>query len=177
MRALIVYESMYGNTRAIAQAIADGLKPRADVELVPVGQATPQLLAWADLVVVGAPTHAHGMSHPSTRRGAAEAIVKPGNALRLEPEAEATGVREWLAGMPRANGTPAVAFDTRIKAPSIITGRASSGIAKALNSHGFTLATEPESFLVTTQNVLIEGELERAREWAAGFVGGLVAVG
>jgi hypothetical protein len=46
-----------------------------------------------------------------------------------------------------------------------------------LNSHGFTLATEPESFLVTTQNVLIEGELERAREWAAGFVGGLVAVG
>jgi hypothetical protein len=177
MRALVVYESMYGNTRAIAQAIADGLKPRAEVQLVPVGQATPQLLAWAELVVVGAPTHAHGMSSASTRRGAGDAIVKPGNTLRLEPEAEAIGVREWLAAMPRANGKSAVAFDTRIKAPSIITGRASSGIAKALQAHGFTLTAEPESFLVTTQNVLVDGELERAREWAADLVGGLVAVG
>src|SRR6188768_1862470 len=108
MRALIVYESMYGNTRAIAQAIADGLKPGAEVELVPVGQATPELLAWAELVVVGAPTHAHGMSHPSTRLSASEAVVKPGNTLRLEPEAEATGVREWLAAMPRGNGRSAV---------------------------------------------------------------------
>lgn len=177
MRALIVYESMYGNTRAIAQAIADGLKPRAEVELLPVGQATAQLVAWADLVIVGAPTHAHGMSSSSTRRNAGGAIVKPGNTLRLEPEAEAIGVREWLAQMPRGNGKEAVAFDTRIKAPALITGRASSGIAKALQGHGFTLATEPESFLVTTQNVLVSGELERAREWAAGLVGGLVAVG
>jgi flavodoxin-like protein len=177
MRTLVVYESMYGNTRAIAQAIADGLRPSADVELVPVGQATPRQVTEADLVVVGAPTHAHGMSSASTRRGAGDAIVKPGNTLRLEPEAEAIGVREWLAAMPRANGKAAVAFDTRIKAPSIITGRASSGIAKALHNHGFILATEPESFLVTTQNVLVEGELERAREWAAGLVGGLIAVG
>ena len=177
MRALIVYESMYGNTRAIAQAIADGLKPRAEVELVPVGQATPQLVASADVVVVGAPTHIHGMSSTSSRRSAGEATVKPGNTLRLEPEAEAIGVREWLAALPLGKGKAAVAFDTRIKAPAIITGRASSGIAKALHNHGFTLATQPESFLVTTQNVLVDGELERAREWGAGLVGGLVAVG
>jgi hypothetical protein len=95
----------------------------------------------------------------------------------LEPDAEAKGVREWLATLPNGTGHAAVAFDTRIKAPSIITGRASSGIAKALRGHGFQIVAEPESFLVTSQNVLVEGELGRAQEWAEGLVGGLVAVG
>ena len=177
MRALIVYESMFGNTHAIAEAIADALKPRAEVELVPVGRATPQLVAWAELILVGAPTHAHSLSSTSSRRSAADRIVQPGNTLRLEPEAEATGVREWLASLPAGSGKSTVAFDTRIKAPAIITGRASSSIAKALHSHGFRLVTEPESFLVTSQNELVEGELERARDWAGQLVGGLVAVG
>jgi hypothetical protein len=176
MRTLIVYESMFGNTRHIAEAIAAALKPRSEVEIVPVGQATPQLVAWADLVVVGAPTHAHGMSSSNTRSNAADRVVQPGNSLQLEPEAEAIGVREWLAKLPKGTGKAAVAFDTRIKAPSIITGRASTSIAKALHAHGFKLAIEPESFLVTTHNGLVEGELERAREWAEALVGGLVPV-
>ncbi len=96
--------------------------------------------------------------------------------LHLEPEAEALGIRDWLASLPKESGKAAVAFDTRIKAPSIVTGRASVGIAKALRGHGFELVTEPESFLVTSHNELIEGELERAREWAESLVGGLVAV-
>jgi flavodoxin-like protein len=175
MRTLIVYESMFGNTRHVAEAIAAGLTPRSEVEIVPVGEATAQLVAGADLLVVGAPTHIHGMSSATSRRSAADRVVQPGNTLQLEPEAEATGIREWLATLPKGTGKAAVAFDTRIKAPSIITGRASSGIAKALRGHGFTLATEPESFLVTSQTELVEGELERAREWAAGLVGGLVA--
>jgi len=177
MRTLIVYESMYGNTRRIAEAITEGLMPGSEVDMLPVGQATPQDVAWADLVVVGAPTHAHGMSSPTSRRSAADMVVKPGSNLQLEPEAEAVGIRDWLASLPKASGKAAVAFDTRIKAPSIITGRASVGIAKALRAHGFELATEPESFLVTSHNELIDGELERAREWAAGLVGGVVAVG
>jgi flavodoxin-like protein len=175
MRTLIVYESMFGNTRHVAEAIAAALKPRSEIEIVPVGKAAPQLVAWADLLIVGAPTHAHGMSNTNSRHNAADRVVQPGNTLQLEPEAEAIGIREWLATLPKGTGKAAVAFDTRIKAPSIITGRASSGIAKALRGHGFNLAAEPESFLVTSQTELVEGELERAREWAAGLVGGLVA--
>jgi flavodoxin-like protein len=177
MRTLIVYESMYGNTRRIAEAIVDGLTPGSEVDLLPVGQATPQDVAWADLVVVGAPTHGHGMSSATSRHSAAHSVVKPGSDLHLEPEAEALGIRDWLAGLPRGSGKRAVAFDTRIKAPAIITGRASVGIANALRSHGFELVTEPESFLVSSHNELIEGELERARKWAESLVGGLVAVG
>jgi Flavodoxin domain len=177
MRTLIVYESMYGNTRRIAEAITEGLTPGSEVDLLPVGQATPQDVAWADLVVVGAPTHIHGMSSATSRRSAADNIVKPGSNLHLEPEAEALGIRDWLDSLPKGSGKAAVAFDTRIKAPSIITGRASVGIAKALRGRGFELVTEPESFLVTSHNELIDGELERAREWAESLVGGLVAVG
>jgi flavodoxin-like protein len=177
MRTLIVYESMFGNTRHVAEAIAAALKPRSEIEIVPVGKAAPQLVAWADLLIVGAPTHAHGMSNTNSRHNAADRVVQPGNTLQLEPEAEAIGIREWLATLPKGTGKAAVAFDTRIKAPSIITGRASTNIAKALHTHGFKLAIEPESFLVTTQNGLVEGELERAGAWAEGLVGGLVPVG
>ena len=177
MRALIVYESMFGNTREIAAAIADGLRTHTEVELVPVSKATPELVAWAELLVVGAPTHAHGMSSTSSRHSAAERTEEPGGSLHLEPQAEAVGIREWLAELPAGNGKLAIAFDTRIKAPAILTGRASSGIAKALHNHGFEVSTEPESFLVTSQNGLVPGELDRARDWGASLIGGLVAVG
>ena len=73
MRALVVYESMYGNTHVVAQHIADGLRPTFEVDVVPVGEATPERVAVADLVVAGGPTHAHGLSRLSTWRAAVEA--------------------------------------------------------------------------------------------------------
>ena len=103
MRTLIVYESMYGNTRRVAEAIADGLGQRTEVEIAPIGQATAQLVAQADLLIVGAPTHIHGMSSATSRRGAAADAAKPGSNLHLEPDAEAKGVREWLAGLPKSH--------------------------------------------------------------------------
>ena len=177
MHILIVYESMFGNTRRVAQAIAEGLRTSSEVEIVPVGQATPLMVSAAEMLIVGAPTHVHGMSSATSRHGAAEQATRPASAVSLEPNAEAAGIRDWLATLPKESGKPAVAFDTRIKAPSIITGRASSGIAKALRAHGFEVVAEPESFLVTSQNELVEGELDRARSWAEGLVGGLVAIG
>jgi hypothetical protein len=65
MRALVVYTSMYGNTHAVAVSIAAGLSTGHDVTLAPVTRATPELVAAADLLVVGGPTHLHRMS---TRR-------------------------------------------------------------------------------------------------------------
>jgi len=53
MRALVVYESMYGNTHVVASNIADGLRADYEVTLVPVAEATPALVAGADLLVVG----------------------------------------------------------------------------------------------------------------------------
>src|SRR5690242_19397342 len=68
MRAVVVYESMYGNTHLIADAIGRGLVAAAcQVDVVPVDRAGQQMLADADLVVVGGPTHAHGISRDSTR--------------------------------------------------------------------------------------------------------------
>jgi flavodoxin len=75
MRALVVYESMYGNTRVVANRIADGLRATHEVTVVPVGEATPELLAGADLVVAGGPTHMHGMSSASSRRMAVQAAA------------------------------------------------------------------------------------------------------
>ena len=64
MHTLVVYESMFGNTHKIADGIAAGLRPTGEVRVVPVHEATDELVAWADLVVVGGPTHIHGMTRP-----------------------------------------------------------------------------------------------------------------
>ena len=68
MRALVVYESMYGNTHVIADHIADGLRADYEVTVVPVGKATPELVAAAELVVAGAPTHLRRLSSVKSRR-------------------------------------------------------------------------------------------------------------
>jgi hypothetical protein len=169
MRALVVYESMYGNTHAIADAIAEGIRATGEVRVVPVADAAPQMVVWADLVIVGGPTHAHGMSTSGSRKSAVESAAKPDgwSEVSLDPAAEGLGIREWFESVGDAAGKPAAAFDTRAKAPAILTGRASSGIAKGLRSHGFRLLVDPESFLVDTHQRLIGGEMERATAWGA----------
>ena len=87
MKVVIVYESMYGNTHHVANTIGAGLRGVADVAVVPVEQASEELVDTADLLVVGGPTHVHGMSRPSTRKAAVEALAK-NEALELDPEAE-----------------------------------------------------------------------------------------
>ena len=81
MRALVVFESMYGNTHLIAGEIADGLRAGYEVTLVPVAGATAELVAGADLLVAGAPTHMHGLSSIVTRQMAARAAAKNGSGL------------------------------------------------------------------------------------------------
>ena len=96
VHALVVYESMFGNTAAIARAIADGLCSRLDVEIVEVSKA-PTRLGEIDLVVAGGPTHVFGLSRPSTRRSA-------GSRLRRASCRRASGS---ASGSPRYSTAPA----------------------------------------------------------------------
>ena len=99
MRAVIIYESMFGNTHAIADAIAKGLEPLDTVVMVPVGDAGRERLDDADLLVVGGPTHFHGMSRPRTRKWAAATAQKPKKDLVLDRDAQGPGVRDWLRSL------------------------------------------------------------------------------
>jgi hypothetical protein len=166
MQAVVVYESMYGNTHLVADAIAAGLQDSFEVTVVPVAEAGPAVLADADLVVVGGPTHAHGVSRPATRQAASEAGAKPDSGVTMEPGALGPGLREWFTSLGHYP-VKAAAFDTRIHGPSVVTGRAAKGVTRLLRGHGFDVAVKPESFLVTRQNVLDPGEATRARDWAA----------
>jgi hypothetical protein len=176
MRTLVVYESMYGNTHAVALAIAEGIRSTAQVWVVPVAEATAELVDWAELVIVGGPTHARGMSTPASRTNAADEAKTPDgwSQLTLDPAAGGPGVREWLEKLGNGTGKGAAAFDTRVPAPAIITGRASTAIAKELRDHGFRLVADPESFIVDTHQRLRSGEQERATKWGSHLVAALV---
>jgi hypothetical protein len=165
VRALVVYESVYGNTRAVAEAIAEGLAPLGEVELQPAheaGAATNR-----DLLVAGGPTHMHGLTSSFSRRAAVKAGEEDGVAV--EPGAgEERGLRQWLADQSGA-GQRAAAFDTRIDRSPKLTGMAARGIARRLHGAGFELIADPESFFVEdSEGPLADGELERARAWGAG---------
>ena len=164
MRAVVVYESMYGNTHLVADAIGAGLGTAFDVAVVPVSQAGPAVLAGADLVVVGGPTHVHGMSRESTRKAAVEDADKPDSGLETERDALGPGLREWFESLGHYPAK-AAAFDTRMPGPAAFTGRASKRLERLLRAHGFDVVAEPESFLVTRQNQLVADESDRAREW------------
>jgi hypothetical protein len=159
---------MYGNTHAVAEAIGGGLGAAMDadvvVEVVSVHEATPSVLAGADLLVVGGPTHAHGVSRAATRASAIEDAANPEKHLELDPDAEGDGLREWFDGLSEL-GVKAAAFDTRVDMAVAFTGRASKGIAKRLRRHGCQLVLDPESFLVTKETELEPHEVERATAW------------
>jgi hypothetical protein len=164
MHAIVVYESMYGNTRHVAEAIARGLDASTPVRVVPVSMAQDIEPADYDLIVVGGPTHVHAMSRQSTRHAAQEAAMASAGDLAMEPDATSEGVREWLGSLSGMAGY-AAAFDTRLDAAPLLTGRASKGIARLLESGGFALVAEPESFLVDKDTHLLAGEEERAQAW------------
>ena len=167
MRAMVVYESMFGNTHTVAEQIGRGLGADFDVTVLSVGDAIAHPLADVDLVVVGGPTHAHGMSRHNSRNSAVEQAERDPD-LTIEPDAAGPGLRDWfktLDSVTSVTSVRAAAFDTRIDAPEILTGHASSGIAKQLRRHGFDLVVEPESFLVDRHSHLLPGEDERATEW------------
>lgn len=163
MTVLVVYESMYGNTHVVADAIARGLgEAGVPAEVLSIREAWGRPLGPEDALVVGGPTHGHGLSREASRGQAVQDAER--HQRTVDASAEGPGVREWLASLPEGTGR-AAAFDTRIKGPRLLTGQASRKIADVLEEHGHRVVAQPESFLVTTGNELVPGEADRARQW------------
>jgi len=162
MNAAVVYESMFGNTRAIAMAVADGLAEHADVTTFNVVDAPNRFDAGTRLLVVGGPTHAFGLSRASTRRSAVDQ-----GALGIDPDRP--GLREWLASLSPTHPELAVAiFDTRLVKPRWLPGSAARSAERLLRRLGLARVTPPVSFFVTgVDGPLVDGEIDRARRWGA----------
>ncbi|MDX3659567.1 hypothetical protein PV646_19880 [Streptomyces sp. ID05-26A] len=158
--ALVVYESMFGNTKEIAEAVAEGLRATMTVEVVEVGSAPVELGDQVGLLVVGGPTHAFSMSRPSTR---ADAATKGADAQA----AAGTGLREWAERIGKGSVHPPVAaFDTKVK--GLMTGSAARAAIKLFRRAHFPLLLAAENFYVDgTVGPLLEGEPGRARTWGA----------
>lgn len=154
MKALVVYESFGGNTKAVAEAISEGLaRHHLDTEVVGVDIAPPLQKIRVDLLVAGAPTHAFGLSGEDTS----------GDAHRHEGDLLPSGMRGWLDSGPAS--LLAATFDTHVRHPNL-PGHAGHQAAKKLRRLGCRILAKPESFDVDSQDgPLLAGELDRARSW------------
>jgi len=158
MRSLVVYESSFGNTQRLAQTVAEALSEEGEVTVRAVDEPLPPLHGF-DLMVVGAPTHVHGLSSRMSRKGALEQQGREGEV--------GIGVRGWLERLPLLGRPPVAVFDTRAHKSELLVGSAAHGMAHRLRKKGYRLAVEPESFFVEgTPGPLAAGEGERAAGWA-----------
>ena len=150
MKTLVIYDSMYGNTEKIAQAIAGGLAGGGCTEVLHVSAVKLQEVTSANLLIVGSPTQG---GRPTK------------------------DIYAFLHGLPSLKVTRVAAFDTRfdihecspgLRALMHAIGYAAGKIARSLSAKGGEIAAAPEGFIVTATNgPLRQGELERAAEWAA----------
>jgi flavodoxin len=150
---MVVYDSQFGNTGQIAQAIGDTLGSQDDVEIIRVSDVGPEQLAGLGLLIVGSPTQ------------------------KFRPTAATTNL---LKGIPKSGlkGVKVAAFDTRftmseIEKSSVLPffvrmfGYAAKLISDKLEGKGGEVVMPPEGFYVEgVEGPLQEGELERAADWA-----------
>ena len=142
MKAIVIYDSQYGNTERIAQAIADALSQFGPARAVRVAKESSGSLEGIDLLLMGCPTQGW----------------RP--TLAIQSFLEQVPEGSW-------SGLAAAAFDTRFRAPRLFTGSAAGRIAQSLQQKGCSLLLPAESFFVKgTPGPLLDGELERAANWA-----------
>jgi len=156
MKAVIVYESLWGNTAAVAKAIAAGLGP--GVPALSTREAGLQDVSGSDLIVAGAPLL--GFSLPTEAMRAS--IRGQASTHKVPPDLSSPTMRAWLAELPRGSGRCA-AFETRIWWSP---GSAAGTILTLLNSLGYQPLEKGARFIITgTYGPMKAGELERARLW------------
>ncbi|HEX6128529.1 MAG TPA: flavodoxin family protein [Candidatus Limnocylindria bacterium] len=151
MKSLVVYVSHKGNTQRVAEAIGDVLAAHGTVDVLPVEEAPPIMEEDIDLLMIGGPTEGHGMTP------------------------EMSGFLDRL-DVASVRGRAVAAFDTRVNWPRILSGSAADGIGKRLEAAGAMVFKPQGSFIVSTEPVLLPGELERAREWAESVARSVVPV-
>lgn len=142
MNILVIYDSTYGTTEQVAQAIVDALGGRASVRLMRVNKVQHSDLEDVDLLVLGCPTHRRKPTH------AVSAFLDCVSKRSLE-------------------GISAAAFDTRYRRPRLLTGSAATTVAKSLRKAGADVGAPAESFFVASREGPLEpGESDRAADWA-----------
>lgn len=155
MHSLVVYESLFGNTQLVADAVAGVLERQGPSRAVSVDALTGGDLDDVDLLVVGVPTHAWGLPRRRTW------VPKPS-----DPQPRLL-VREWLQQLADGRGRQCAAFAIRLDQPRVLTGSAAGGVARRLRRRGWTPAVSPASFVVpSTEGPISPDEIERARRWA-----------
>ena len=161
-RALVVYESVFGDGRTIAHAIADGLSASLPADVVAAAEAPAEIGPDVGLLVVGGPNHAFGMPRPSTREGA----VKQYGADIADT---GTGLHEWLESVRiGTSGLPAAAFDTRSSGHPVLAkmDHAARTEEKLLTRLGAEVVAPAEHYaVVDAKGPLVDGEEDRARRW------------
>ncbi len=158
MRAIVVYESLWGNTAAVARAIVEGIG--AGAQALSTAQATGAAIAGADLIVAGAPVL--GFRLPTDKM--LKTIGASAARERVAPDLSQPSMRSWLDALPKGSGRSAV-FETRLK---ISPGRATGAIARGLEGAGYRPIAKAQRFIVKGKyGPLRDGELERAKAWGA----------
>lgn len=157
MEAIVVYESHWGNTAAVAEAIAAGIGEGA--RAMTTSEATPAVVGGADLIVAGGPVNAFGLPSDQIRQSIANDHKGP-----TPPDLSHPSLRSWLEHLPHGSA-PAASFETRIRwSPGGATGT----IERRLRDAGYRSIARPEKFIVSgTYGPLRDGEIQRARAWGA----------
>ena len=168
MTALIVTESLFGNTLSIAEANGAGIAEvygNQTVRVVHASQAPAELPLDTDLLVVGAPTHLLSLPNAGSRhdaQGKGAALVQP------------TGVREWIESVSIPTGLRVATFDTSIP-ERIGLGTAAGAAARALRRRGADASVGPSFFVTGMEGPLADGELGRATAWGRELAGALAS--
>jgi hypothetical protein len=156
MKAIVVYESVWGNTAAVARAIAEGLGGRAHA--YPTDEVPDEELATADLIIAGSPVFGFSLPTEAMRQN----ILRSETDAATPPDLSHPSLRSWLDKLPHGHGRCA-AFETRIWwSPRGATG----AIEKRFAQRGYKPAAKAQKFVVRDKyGPLREGELDRARAW------------
>jgi flavodoxin len=160
MRAMVVYESMFGSTERVARAIGEGLSDYGEVVLRDAGTSTAgDIGSGIDLLVAGGPTHAMTMSRKETRQDAIGQGAQQGLARQ--------GLREWLSALDEdLDGLRFTTFDTRVSKARLLPGSAARAAARVLRRRRGTPVSAPTSFYVAgVSGPVGVDQLDRARGW------------
>jgi hypothetical protein len=156
MKALVVYESLWGNTAAIARAIAEGIGD--GTQALSTAEANAAAIAGVDWIIAGAPVLGFSLPQESMRENIR---INPGRAP-TPPDLSHPSMRSWLASLPRGVGHSA-AFETRLWWSP---GGATAAITQGLQQAGYVSSVKAMRFIVTGgYGPLRKGELERAAQW------------